>query len=107
MGHPSNTNSGKHQNSTPNATNVPPSKRQKKRTNTSSKSTSDDSSSGSCPTGVLTAVSKLTKLVEKYPQFKSKLEGMLQDVFNILEPEVSAYSKRRECRFMPALQTVK
>ena len=48
-----------------------------------------DSSSGSCP-GVLTAVSKLTKLVEHHPQFHSKLEGMLQDVFNILEPEVSA-----------------
>jgi len=86
MGHPSNTTSGKHQNSTPNATNAPPSKRQK---------TSDDSS-GSCPTGVLTAISKLTKLVARHPQFQSKLEGMLQNVFNILEPEVSALIRKDE-----------
>jgi len=39
---------------------------------------------------VLEAVNKLSKLVERHPQFHSKLEGMLKDVFNELEPEVSA-----------------
>jgi len=32
----------------------------------------------------------LTNLVERHPQFHLKLEGMLKDVFNKLEPEVSA-----------------
>ena len=40
--------------------------------------------------GVLAAMNKLTRLVEHYPQFHSKLEGMLEEVFNTLEPEVSA-----------------
>ena len=40
--------------------------------------------------GVLAAINKLTRLVEHYPQFHSKLEGMLEEVFNTLEPEVSA-----------------
>ena len=39
---------------------------------------------------MLTAVSKLKKLVEHHPQFHSKLEGMLQDLYNRLEPGVSA-----------------
>ena len=86
MGDPGNTASGKHQSSAPNASNGPPSKRQK--TSTISDLTIDDSS-GSCP-GVLAAVSKLTKLVENYPHFHSKLEGMLQDLYNRLEPGVSA-----------------
>ena len=87
MGDPSNMTSEKHQSSSLNASNGPPSKRQKTST-TSSNSTIDDSS-GSCP-GVLAAVSKLTKLVENYPHFHSKLEGMLQDLYNRLEPGVSA-----------------
>jgi hypothetical protein len=45
---------------------------------------------------VLTAVSKLTKLVEHHPQFHSKLEGMLQDLYNTLEPEVSASIQKEE-----------
>ncbi len=93
MGHPSNMTSEKHQSSALNASNGPPSKRQKTST-TSSNSTIDDSS-GSCP-GVLAAVSKLTKLVENYPHFHSKLEGMLQDLYNTLEPEVSAAIRKEE-----------
>ena len=75
-----------------NAPDGPPSKRQQ--TSISTKSTIDDSSA-SCP-GVLTAVSKLTKLVEQHPQFHSKLEGMLQDLYNTLESEISASIRKEE-----------
>jgi hypothetical protein len=75
-----------------NAPDGPPSKRQQ--TSISTKSTIDDSSA-SCPR-VLTAVSKLTKLVEHHPQFHSKLEGMLQDLYNTLEPEVSAAIRKEK-----------
>jgi hypothetical protein len=92
MGDPGNTASGKHQSSAPNASNGPPSKRQK--TSTISDLTIDDSS-GSCP-GVLVAVKQLSKLVEHHPQFHSKLEGMLQDLYNTLEPEVSAAIRKEE-----------
>ncbi len=92
MGDPGSTTSGKHQSSAPNGPNGPPSKRQK--TSTSSQSTIDNSS-GSCP-GVFAAVSKLTKLVKCHPQFHSKLEGMLQNLFNILEPEVSATIRKEK-----------
>ena len=44
--------------------------------------------------GVLDAVNKLTRLVERHPQIHSKLEGMLKDVFNELEPEVSTAIKK-------------
>jgi hypothetical protein len=57
--------------------------------------TTDDSSC-SCPAEVLSAVSKLTKLVEHHPQFHSKLEGMLQDVYNKLELEVSVSIRKEE-----------
>ena len=67
-------------------------KRQK--TSTISDLTIDDSS-GSCP-GVLVAVKQLSKLVEHHPQFHSKLEGMLQDLYNTLEPEVSASIRKEE-----------
>ena len=83
MGDPNNSTSGKRQSTALDApTNAPPSKRQK---------TIDDFSRG-----VLTAVSKLTKLVEHHPQFHSKLEGMLQDLYNTLEPEVSAAIRKEE-----------
>ncbi len=107
MGDPSNMTSEKHQSSALNASNGPPSKRQKTST-TSSNSTSDDSS-GSCP-GVLVAVKQLSKLVEHHPQFHSKLEGMLQDLYNTLEPEVSAAirkEKNEDSRFVSYLQSVK
>ena len=41
-------------------------------------------------------MNKLTLLVELYPQFQSKLEGMLEDVFNTLEPEVSAAVRKEK-----------
>ena len=87
MEHQSNVaTSGKHHRSAhaPNGP-APSSKRQKTTT-----------PSSSCPAppfqnaGVLAAMNKLTRLVEHYPQFHSKLEGMLEEVFNTLEPEVSA-----------------
>ena len=93
MGDPGNTTtSGKHKTSAQNTPNAPPSKRQK--TSTISDPTIDDSS-GSFP-GILAAVSNLTKLVEHYPQFHSKLEGMLQDLYNRLEPKVSASIRKEE-----------
>ncbi len=45
---------------------------------------------------MLSAVSKLTKFVEYHPQFHSKLEGMLEEVFNKLEPEVSAAIRKEK-----------
>jgi hypothetical protein len=93
MGDPGNTTtSGKHKTSAQNTPNAPPSKRQK--TSTISDPTIDDSS-GSFP-GILAAVRNLTKLVEHYPQFHSKLEGMLQDLYNRLEPKVSASIRKEE-----------
>ena len=58
--------------------------------------------SPSCPKtrfqneGVLAAMNKLTFLVEHHPQILSKLEGMLEDVFNTLEPEVSAAVRKEK-----------
>ena len=58
--------------------------------------------SPSCPAtpfqneGVLTAMNKLTQLVERHPQFHSKLEEMLKDVYNTLEPEVSAAIRKEK-----------
>jgi hypothetical protein len=69
----SNATSGKHQKSS--APNAPNDKRQKTTT-------------PSCPAtpfqneGVSAAINKLAKLVEHHPRFHSKLEGMLEDVFN-------------------------
>ena len=42
------------------------------------------------------AVRKLTKLVQHHPQFHSKLEEMLQDLYSTLEPEVSAVIRKEE-----------
>jgi len=76
-----NAASGKRQRS---ASNAPNDKRQKMTT-------------PSCPAttpfqneGVLAAMNKLTQLVKYHPQFHSKLEGILEDAFNKLEPEISA-----------------
>jgi hypothetical protein len=71
--------------SAPNEQNGQPSKRQK--------STTSDIPGGPSTFqngGVLETVTKLAKLVERHPHFHSKLEGMLKDVFNELEPEGSA-----------------
>ena len=38
----------------------------------------------------------MTNLVGRHPHFHSKLTGMLQDVYNILEPEVSAAIQKEE-----------
>ena len=46
--------------------------------------------------GVLVAVNKLTKLVEGHPQFISKLERMLEGLYNELEPEVSAATRKQK-----------
>jgi len=82
-----NATSGKHQRS---ASNAPNDKRQKM-------------TPPSCPAmtplqnkGVLAAMEKLTELVEHHPQFHSKLEGMLADVFNALEPVVSAAIRKEK-----------
>jgi len=84
-----NATSGKHQRSASNAFNSPaPSSTSKRQKNTTP----------SCPAsppfvqneGVLAAMHKMTQLVEQHPQLHSKLEEMLEDVFNTLEPEVSA-----------------
>ena len=94
-------------------TNAPPGQRQKTSTRTSSDSTIDDSScsfqervisavskltklAGSIQARVKSAVTKLTNLVEHHPQFHSKLEGMLQDVYIKLELEVSASIRKKE-----------
>ena len=84
----SNATSGKHQKSS--APNAPNDKRQKTTT-------------PSCPAtpfqneGVSAAINKLAKLVvEHHPRFHSKLEGMLEDVFNKLEPEVSAAIRKEK-----------
>ena len=79
------TSDNNNESSAPNAQNGQPSKRQK----------STMSDIPGCPSlihnkGVLETVNNLTKLVERHPQFHSKLEGMLKDVLNELEPEVSA-----------------
>jgi len=41
-------------------------------------------------------MNKLTQLVEHHPQFQSKLEGILEDVFNTLEPEVSVAIRKEK-----------
>jgi hypothetical protein len=47
--------------------------------------------------GVLAAIEKLTQLVEHHPTFHSKLEEMLKDVYNTLEPEVPAATRANQC----------
>jgi len=86
-----NATSGKRQRSA--ASNAPNDKRQKMTTTPTS-----------CPAtttpfqneGVLEAMNKLTQLVEQHPRLHSKLEGMLEDVFNALEPEVSAAIRKEK-----------
>ena len=85
--HQINATSDKHQRS---ASSAPTSKRQKTTTSSSSFPATPFQNEG-----VLTTMNKLTKLVELHPQFQSKLEGILEDAFNTLEPEVSA-SIRKE-----------
>ena len=46
--------------------------------------------------GVLAAVNKLTNLVEGHPHFYSKLESMLEDLYNELEPKVSAATRKQK-----------
>ena len=46
--------------------------------------------------GVLAAVNKVTKLVEGHPQFNSKLERILEGLYNELEPEVSAATRKQK-----------
>jgi len=75
-----NTTSGKHQRS---ASNAPNDKRQKMTTPSCLATPFQNE-------GVLAAMNKLTQLVEHHPQFHFKLERMLEEVFNTLEPEVSA-----------------
>ena len=41
-------------------------------------------------------MNKLTQLVERHPQFHSKLEEMLKDVYNTLEPEEVSAAIRKE-----------
>ena len=78
----------------PNAQNVPTRKRQK--------NAMFDTLAGRCPSpaqngGVFAAMNKLTKLVEHHPEFQhSKLERMLEDTFNTLEPEVSAADRKQK-----------
>jgi len=85
-----------HQSSAPG----PPSKRQ--RTITIATDNILGSTTSTNPTvfpqneGVLVAVHKLTKLVEDPPPFYSKLESMLEDVYNELEPEVSAATRKEK-----------
>ena len=81
-----NATSGKHHRS---ASNAPNDRRQKMTT-------------PSCPAtplqneGVLAAMNKLTQLLEHHPQLHSKLEGMLEGVFNALESEVSATIRKEK-----------
>ena len=70
----------------------PPSKRQRTIT-IASNDTSDSTNPTASPEneqGVQAAVNKLTKLVEGHPDLYSKLERMLEDLYNELEPEVFA-----------------
>ena len=89
-----NATSGKHQRSALNAPNdqAPSSKRQKMITPTSCLVMTPLQNEG-----LLAAMNKLTQLVEHHPQLHSKLEqGMLKDVFNTLEPEVSATIRKEK-----------
>jgi len=90
----SNATSGKHQRLASNAPNDPTPTSSSKRQKTTTPS---------CPAtppfqneGVLAAMNKLTWLVEHHSQFQSKLEGMLEDVFKKLEPDVSAAIRKEK-----------
>jgi len=79
----------------PNAQNEPTRKRQK--------TAMSDTLGHCCPAspaqngGVFAAMNKLSKLVlEHHPLFNSKLERMLEDIFNELEPEVSATVRKEK-----------
>jgi hypothetical protein len=72
---------------TPNGKDDPPTKRQKV--------AMFDSTPG-CQTTVSAAMNRLIKLVERHPQFYSKLEEMLEDVYDELEPEVSAVVRKEK-----------
>ena len=83
----------------------PPSKRQRTITiaNDTSGSSTNSTTSPQNEGGVLAAVNKfkLTKLVEEYPHLYSKVERMLKDLYNKLEPEavseeVSAATRKLE-----------
>jgi len=94
----SNATSGKHQRAASNAPNDPAAPSSSKRQKTTT-------TPPSCPAapfqneGVLAAMDKLTQLVEHHHQLvQSKLEGMLKDVFNKLEPEVSAAIRKEKKR---------
>ena len=77
----------------------PPSKRQ--RTIAVANDTSDSSTNSTVSPqdkggGVLAAIEKLTQLVEHHPSFHFKLEEMLKDVYNTLEPEVPAATRKEK-----------
>jgi len=87
---------GKHQRTASNAPNDPAAPSSSKRQKTSSTTPPSCLASPFQNEGVLAAMNKLTQLVEQHPQFQSKLEGMLEDVFNKLEPEVSAAIRKEK-----------
>jgi hypothetical protein len=75
-----------------------PSKRQRTITIVNADNTSGSTNPPAPPQneGVLAAVNKLTKLVEGHPDFYSKLERMLEDLHNKLEPEISAAIRKEK-----------
>ena len=56
---------------------------------------------GRCPSplqngGVFATMNRLAKLVEHHPTIHSRLERMLEDVFNELEPEISSAERKQK-----------
>jgi len=108
MEDPSNQSARKHQSSpAPKFQNDPPNKQRQNKSATRTSAVMMIAADSTCTTrnltpcspqssGVLAAISKLTNLVERHPQFHSKLEGMLQEVYNKLEPEVFAAVRKEE-----------
>ena len=92
MEDPSKATSCKHERSSPKSPNDPPSKRRK----SSMLDTTSYPTTFPQNKGVLEAMHKLTNLVERHPQFHSKLERMLEEAFNVLEPEVSAVVRKEK-----------
>ena len=76
----------------------PPSKRQRTLAiaNDNALGSSNPTVSSPQNRGMSAAVNKLTKLVEGHPRFSSKLERMLEDLYNELEPEVSAATRKQK-----------
>ena len=108
MEEPSNDSARKHQSSpAQNVQDDPPNKRHKSTTSTTSAAMMIAADT-CCTTlklnltpspqssGVLAAIKKLTSLVERHPHFHSKLEEMLEDVYDELEPEVSAAIRKEK-----------